>query len=1229
MRIALSRTADGLGLVAAILLLLCPRLAAQTGADVVINEVLAANRSGLTDADNDTQGWVEIANRGGASVELLGWSLTDSRAQPAKWVFPDVALAAGEYLVVFTSGKDLRDPNAELHANFKLDPVGEYLGLYSAGAAREVASELAPEFPEQRPDFSYGIDGAGELSYLRPPTPGQANDSASTFERLLSQPMIHVPHGFYEEAFEVGITTASAGAEIRYTTDGSEPTESTGTLYLGPILIAGTTALRAAAFQAGQLRSRVETKTYLFLRDVIRQPTMRQSVVDDPAYSDIVLDAMKSIPTLSIVMAEEDFKNLQKQASLEGTKEELPASIELMYAEEFQRVSRTRGRPLRAGFQIDAAIEGHSHSAPKRSVRLKFKRAYGPTKLSYPFFESAPVNSQSAATVFDRLILRSEIGMSWSSPFAGNPQSVTLARDQWQRNSQIAMSALGAHGIFVHLYVNGRYWGLYNPVERPDARFTSSYLGGQEEDYFATNHGIERGDGHLSGDLSRFERLVDLASEGDLRSPERYEAVSQLLDIEHFADYVILFWFSGFGDGLDNNWYAGMRNDPPGRLLFFMWDSEYIFINQDPGPPANTGAWVPNYFFTGEYSRTRIARIFLALLTNPEFCLLFADRVYRHLSHGALTDENSRARFKALTDHIADAIIGESARWGGGRTRDEQWRSAVEVLDQRMSGNAERLIVALRHPQRDLYPAMDPPVFNQRGGRVPAGFRLRLRGYGEIYVTSDGTDPRLPGGAVAPTAFASGAEWSPLLSAGAEARFLVPEDGALALDWTAAEFDDAGWGSGRIGLGFARNSSPFVGDITTDIEELMRRKNSSVYVRIPFLIHGVPPSRLALRVKYDDGFVAYLNGTRVAARNASESPQWDSRATGLRADVATFENLDIPSDGLRSGRNFLAIHAFNVTPNGSDFLILPQLEVGEARGSIRIDRTTVIRARTLIDGEWSALNEATFVLDRLPALRVTELMYHPLAPDGDGEFTDDDFEYVEFRNVGASPILLAGMQLSGTIRFKFPADVPTLPLAPGEFALVVRERGAFKSRYGAGDTYIAGEFEGTLGNAGGVLTVTDPLDRTVLELEYSDDWYPGTDGGGPSLEIVDAQAALETWSDPQSWRMSAALGSPGEGSALRGGLQLPGDVDQSGELDLTDVLALLGDLFAGEPTGQPCEGGPRSESNRVVLDTNGDDRLNLTDAIYVLDHLFRGGPPPVLGNRCVEVLGCPDACTGP
>ena len=51
------------------------------------------------------------------------------------------------------------------------------------------------------------------------------------------------------------------------------------------------------------------------------------------------------------------------------------------------------------------------------------------------------------------------------------------------RDSQIALSGIGAHGTYVHLYINGIYWGLYNPSERPDNEFAADYIGGGKVDF--------------------------------------------------------------------------------------------------------------------------------------------------------------------------------------------------------------------------------------------------------------------------------------------------------------------------------------------------------------------------------------------------------------------------------------------------------------------------------------------------------------------------------------------------------------------------------------------------------------------------------------------------------------------------------------------------------------------------------------------------------------------------
>jgi hypothetical protein len=83
-----------------------------------INEFVADNQNGLSDADHDEVDWVEIYNPNPVAQDLTGWYLTDDLTQPAQWwQFPATSINPNGYLVVFASGKDRRPPGGELHTN--------------------------------------------------------------------------------------------------------------------------------------------------------------------------------------------------------------------------------------------------------------------------------------------------------------------------------------------------------------------------------------------------------------------------------------------------------------------------------------------------------------------------------------------------------------------------------------------------------------------------------------------------------------------------------------------------------------------------------------------------------------------------------------------------------------------------------------------------------------------------------------------------------------------------------------------------------------------------------------------------------------------------------------------------------------------------------------------------------------------------------------------------------
>lgn len=174
-------------------------------------------------------------------------------------------------------------------------------------------------------------------------------------------------------------------------------------------------------------------------------------------------------------------------------------------------------------------------------------------------------------------------------------------------------------------------------------------------------------------------------------------------------------------------------------------------------------------------------------------------------------------------------------------------------------------------------------------------------------------------------------ELIPLLAAHVPARALVPADDSLGLTWVEPGFDDAAWIQGETGIGFDVKSNPTYSEfIRTDISEAMRRENATCYQRIPFQV--ADPSSfdlLRLNIRYEDGFIAYINGVEVASSNAPSEPAHDSRSSGRQSssqgrEIETFD-ITHARGLLQPGANLLAIHGMNDSPSSSDFFILPEL----------------------------------------------------------------------------------------------------------------------------------------------------------------------------------------------------------------------------------------------------------------------------------------------------------------
>ena len=645
---------------------------------------------------------------------------------------------------------------AVFHTNFRLNSDGDTILLTQPDGT--VIDRLSvPSIPV---DQSWGREpDSGELRYWLTPSPGAPNTGpTSTSPFPASEVHISIAGGFYGVPFDVEITAEPMSAQIFYSLDGTVPTAETGTLYSGPLNVASTTILRAAAFEPTLKTSVVATRTYVFVDDVLTQDGAGEpedwggftpdyevdpTVVMDPLYSSTIRNDLQSIPAVALVMDPADLfepTGIYAHPENRGIEWERGCSLEILYPAAVEAPTRARYLQVNCGTRIFGFGWRPHTSTLKHAFRVVFKREWGPSKLEYPFFPDWPI------ATFDDLVLRAQGDRGWTD-FRDTIAIAQYIRDAFARYTARDMGKLTTSSGYVQLYLNGLYWGLYNPVERPDAEFMANHLGGNRSDYDALNARVGEIE-LIDGSLDTWEFIIGRARAG-LESAEAYAEMEQLVDIDDLISYVQINFYSANGDwpGTNGN-NMRVAGSPENGVPFksFCWDNESTFGSVETN---NVSVLI---------DRDTPALIYAALSRNLEFRMRFADHVYRNFfGNGPLTPRSVEARWLARAAEIDRAIVGESARWGDFRreppyTRDAEWiaeqnRLRTEYFPQR-SG-----IVVDQLRKVEMYPSIDPPTVEIQDDPVEPGVELQIHATTDaVYFTLDGSDPRRPGGEVSPAA---------------------------------------------------------------------------------------------------------------------------------------------------------------------------------------------------------------------------------------------------------------------------------------------------------------------------------------------------------------------------------------------------------------------------------------------------------------------------------------------
>lgn len=694
---------------------------------LVINEFVG-NGSTLTDEDGATQDWIEIWNSSNAAVNLAGHYLSNNAASPAQWAFPSKVLAPNEYLVVFASSKNRTNPAANLHTSFNIPGGGGYLALKKDDGAGGylTLTEFNP-FPALVSGGSYGSsDTEGYVGFIETPTPGAPN--AETYAGFIQPVAFGTPRGRYSSAFNLTLTCATPDVTIRYTTDGSQPSISHGSIYTGPVNIASTTVFRAVAVRAGWKASAVETHSYLFIDDIVNQSAASAIAQGWPVLSvngqvyrygmalpnvtagggdlNALKNALAAAPSVCLNLNPADFHHtstgIYSNPSKRGRFWERESSLEIIEPDGSTATQIDCGVRIRGN-------ASRSTSNPKHAFHLYFRSIYGDGDLIYPLF-----GAEGSVRRFDQIDMRCEQNHSWSY---GNSTNNALMREEFARKSQGDIGQPYSRSAYFHLYINGIYWGVFNWQEKTEADYAANQFGGTDSDYDTAksagssgSYNTEMTDGNFIAWRQLFDlclQLKNAATESTRTSlylqmrglnPDGGRNVNYpvLLDADNLIDYQLITFYAGSHDGpmyvgnASNNWFAVRNRLTNDRgFMFFCHDYEHSMGTSTScynrvGPWGDMDATSNNWGQTWTTSNYRNRETFTKfnphylhefLCYSSEYRQRVQDRAQKHLlsSGGALTQAAALARADGLSAKIDPIIHAEAARWGSLTLHKNTW----------------------------------------------------------------------------------------------------------------------------------------------------------------------------------------------------------------------------------------------------------------------------------------------------------------------------------------------------------------------------------------------------------------------------------------------------------------------------------------------------------------------------------------------------------------------------
>lgn len=1187
--------------------------------DLVISEFMASNDTGIRDEDQNRSDWIEVLNVSSRDINLNGWFLTDSATDRDRWQFPEHVLSPNESVVVFASGKNRSVAGSELHTNFRLSADGEYLALVQPDG-QTVEFSFGASYPQQIRDQSFGlaqptVDGvkltpapSGRLlvpsvanggdqlekrwtelafddSTWTPNVISIGYEKSTGYEQILGTDVASQMHSLNRSAylrypFELAhpervfsmklsvryddgyvaylngkeVARKNAPAEVTWNSGATAAHRDRDAIIPEPVTI-------LASDLVGVLRTGANVLAIHALNDDIVStdflmiPELTATMIEDVAISppkyfaapspgrpnglgstSSILEANHS-PTTPLVT--EPLVIRATTATTKGPVTGLKVHYRVMFGEEVTVAmvdDGTQGDATR-GDGIFAVTLPAGLAQPGQMIRYRISAGADDTDSArLPLYQD-PLNSeQYFGTIVADPSIQSNlpvIHFFLEDPLAANVQPGTRG-------------AIYHNGKFydnVEVDPTGRSVGLSGPKKSHDVQFTSDHWFEFTDENFVMN------DFDIISDYWNREKVRVALGYQTLNAVGTPAHLSRLVRTQQNGQFFGTYFFV---DGGNEEFLRRAGLNPTGALYkmnlnFSIGLGSYKKQTRTWEDTSDLRAFFAGLDLTGDAKiKFLMDNVDMAAMANYLAGLVI-------MAHGDCCSKN--------------LYIYRDTEGSG------EWEAVPWDVDSAFGRGGIALAQSYFVEAGGIFNGSDNALIKALYDEVP-GFRQmylrRLRTLMDQFVQPPGTPE-------------------------SELYFEKEIDKLKAQLAPDVPADFAKWGSWKTDPVTERITHGQVG-VPSWEEEIGLLRNEYMPKRRVFLYNSLKQVNGGKELPAQSGAPEIKFGAvdaSPASGNQDEEYIELQNPNALAVDISGWQltggiqhtfapGTVIPAGGkMYVSPNVRAFRARTTGPSGGQGLFVQ----GNYQGHLSNHGTSVslmAPGNVLVQ----KLETTAALAPAQKFLRVSELMFHPEARTTDGRFARDDFEYIELVNTSSTETIdLSHVRITGGVEFQF----PDMNLAPNEYIVVANRRDAVAHRYG-NQLRFAGQYGNTvdnlsLSNGGEMISIDLGAGDPIQTFTYDDLWYPGADGNGSSLTIVDAASAnLNAWSQPSGWRVTAG-GTPGSSGVTPS----TGDFDGDQRLTLSDI-------------GLFCVG---MRANDRRYDLNQDQVVNAADRDQLIDEVFR------------------------